>query len=316
LVRRLLAEGTSVRALARPSSRADALEKLGVEIVRGDLSNDGAILSAAEGAEIVYHAAAKVTGAGRRNEFVETNVGGTERVLRAARQQRARRVVYLSSIAVYGLVEPGERIDERTPFDAAPEKRDPYSYSKILADRMAMSFATQTGLPLTILREGVVYGPGRPLPLGLLGFRAGSTNFVFGNSKHRMPLNFVENLVDAILAVSQVPEGATDTPLRQYIVIDDDALTLAQYHSLRAGIDKSHTLFFPGAPVLASAAIADAARLGLSIGQRQGAAFSAYQVKRALQDRWYSSRRIREETGWSAKVPLHEAIARAATKST
>jgi nucleoside-diphosphate-sugar epimerase len=279
---------------------------MGVEIVRGDLADTEAIVRAVSGAEVVYHTAAKVSGPGTRKEFVETNAGGTQRVLEACLQQGVSRVVYLSSIAVYGLAQEGRRIDENTPFDEKPEARDSYSHSKILADSGALAFARETGLPLTILREGLVYGPGRPLPVALLGFRAGKTDFVFGNRRNRIPLNYVDNLVDAMILASRF----ADRELRQYVLIDDDDLTLDAYHKIRGEIERASTLFFPGLPVLASATVADAARLGLSIGQRQGAAFSAYQVKRALQDRWYDSRRIREETGWSPKVTLREAIER------
>jgi len=50
---------------------------------------------------------------------------------------------------------------------------------------------------VTIFRPSLIYGPGKPLPLGLLGFRMGSANFVFGNPHLRVPLNYVENLIDA-----------------------------------------------------------------------------------------------------------------------
>jgi nucleoside-diphosphate-sugar epimerase len=306
LVTRLLADGAAVKALARPSARADTLEAMGVEVVHGNLADAKAIARAVSGAEVVYHTAAKVSGAGMRKEFIETNAGGTQRVLEACLQQGVRRTVYLSSIAVYGLAQEGRRIDENTPFDEKPEARDSYSHSKILADTHAMAFAREMGLPLTILREGLVYGPGRPLPVALLGFRAGKTDFVFGNRNSRIPLNYVGNLVDAMVLASQFHGNE----LRQYVLIDDDDLTLDAYHKIRAEIEHASTLFFSGWPVLASATVADAARLGLSIGQREGAAFSAYQIRRALQDRWYDSRRIREETGWSPKVSPRVAIER------
>jgi len=308
LVTRLLAGGAAVKALARPSPRTDALEAMGVEVVRGNLADAEAVARAVSDAEVVYHTAAKVSGPGPREEFIETNAGGTQRVLEACLQQGVSRVVYLSSIAVYGLAQEGRRIDENTPFDEKPETRDSYSHSKILADSRAMTFARKTGLPVTILREGLVYGPGRPLPVALLGFRAGKTDFIFGNRSNRIPLNYVDNLVDAMVLASRFD----DRELRQYVVIDDDDLTLEAYHRIRGEIEHASTLFFSGWPVLASATVADAARLGLSIGQREGAAFSTYQVRRALQNRWYDSRRIREETGWSPNVPLREAIERIA----
>ena len=198
LVRRWLAEQEAqVRALARPSPRADALAALGVEVVRGDLGDESAVERAIEGAEVVYHTAAKVSGPGSRKEFMETNAGGTERVLAACLKHGVNRIVHLSSIAVLWTRRQGQRIDEDTPFDEKPEARDSYAHSKIVADQRAMAFARETGMPLTILREGLVYGPGRTLPVALLGFRSGKTHFVFGNRRNRIPLNYVDNLVDA-----------------------------------------------------------------------------------------------------------------------
>jgi nucleoside-diphosphate-sugar epimerase len=205
-------------------------------------------------------------------------------------------VVYISSIAVYGLVREGERISEDTPYDDAPEKRDFYAESKIAADELAVSFAKKTGLSLAIVRPGIVYGPGRPLPAGLLAFRLGKTDFVFGNRENRIPLNYMENLIDAIPLVADLKDGK----LRQYIVVDDENLTLGQYHAAKTDAGGTRTLFLPGWPVL----------VGAPLG-----GMSRRQVARALQDRWYDTRRIREETGWAPKVPLREAIQRTLTTS-
>ena len=60
-----------------------------------------------------------------------------------------------------------------TPFDERPDQRDPYSESRIAADRLVSSFAQRTGMPAVILRPGIIYGPGRRLPLGILAFRLG-----------------------------------------------------------------------------------------------------------------------------------------------
>ena len=289
LVRRLLTEGHEVRVLARPSPRADALAALGAEVIRGDLAETAILHRAIAGADIVFHAAAKVTGPGSREEFFQANVNGTQRVLEACLQQGVRRVVYLSSIAVYGNAREDEIIDEHTPFDERPEGRDFYSQSKIAADRLAASFATNNKLPIVVLRPGIVYGPGKPLPIALLGFRMGRTNVVFGSPEQRFPLNYVENLVDA-LVLSMKPNQES---LRDYIVVDEENLTLDQYHQAKSDADHTRTIFLPGWPVLVGGPLGGIPR---------------QQVQRALEDRHYSTRRIREELGWSPRVGLKEAI--------
>jgi nucleoside-diphosphate-sugar epimerase len=301
LVRRLLAEGAQVRVLARPSPRVDGLEKTGVEVVRGDLSDAAAIGRAVEGTDVVYHTGAKVEGHGSRDQFFEVNVGGTERVLAASLRAKVRRVVYLSSIAVYGPIAPETSINEDTPFDDVPEERDFYAQSKIEADRLAMKFSGNPDIGVIILRPGIVYGPGKPLPTALLGWRLGKLDFVFGRATQPFPLNYVENLIDAMTLVARAP----DRESRRFIVIDDDALTLGQYHSAREKVQKTWTMFFSAQPVISAASCA---RPVMKLVPPTAGAFSPRQIIRASQDRWYDTRRIREEAGWSPKVPLREAI--------
>jgi 2-alkyl-3-oxoalkanoate reductase len=292
LVRRLLNEGAAVRALARPSPRADALERLGVELIRGELADSQAVDRAVSGTDVVYHAAARVD-SGKREDYFRTNVEGTRSMLAACAAQHVGRIVYLSSIAVYGLAGPDELIDENTPLDPSRSQRDYYAQSKIAADELVTAFVGKTAVSIAILRPGIVYGPGKPLPVGLLGVQFGKTNFVFGNSSNRIPLNYIENLVDAI----QLAASPNSTGLRSYIVLDDDDLTLARYYNSRAELDQSRAIFLPSWPVTFASHFATA-----------GGAMSPLQVRRAVQDRRYSTQSIRQELGWSPMVPLHDAI--------
>jgi 2-alkyl-3-oxoalkanoate reductase len=304
LVRRLLAEGNSVQVLARSSRRADELEARGALLVRGHLGDPESVARAVRGTEVVYHIAAKIEPPGTKADFLETNVGGTQQVLSACLRERVSRVIYNSSLSVYGLARDGKRIDEETPFDEASESREYYAQSKIAADEFAASFARKTGLPVVITRPGLIYGPGRALPIGLLGFKLGKTNFVFGKPGRRVPLNYIENLIDAMLLAAHLK----DERLRQYIIVDDEDLTLEKYHETKTSVDKTRTLFFPGWPVLLAAPFAQVIlRLWPSSGSNS---LSRHQLKRALQDRWYDTRRIRGEMGWVPKVPLDEAIKR------
>ena len=88
--------------------------------------------------------------------------------------------------------------------------------------------------------------------------------------------------------------------------MDDDDLILGKYHEARKQTEKARTLFLPGGPILLAAPLADAILRLLRLAG--SARLSRHQVKRALQDRWYDTRRIREETGWTPKVSLREAL--------
>jgi nucleoside-diphosphate-sugar epimerase len=300
-VQRLLNEKADIQVLARPSRNADDLEARGARVIRGQLTDGTAVAQLVQGCDLVYHCAAKVDSPGTKAEFIDTNVNGTESVLRACLAEGVRRVIYLSSIAVYGLVKFGEHIDESTPYDNQPQQRDYYAQSKIMADQFAASFSRNTQLPLTIVRPGIVYGLGRPLPIGLLGFRAGRVNIIFGNPSHRFPLNYVENLVDALQRVA----ASSQAGLQQFNLVDDDDLTLATYHRIKTEVDGTSPQFFPGWPVLSAASLVDVVHRLLTI---EGSWLSTYQVKRALQDRLYVSRRIREDLGWTPRVSLPDGL--------
>jgi nucleoside-diphosphate-sugar epimerase len=300
LVRDLLAKGVSVRVLARPSPRAEQLRVAGAEIIAGDINQPESIARAVAGSEVVYHLAARVGAAARRRYF-DTNVAGTERVLSACSKGHVEQFVYLSSLAVYGPVEEGERIDEHTPLDKRAYLRDSYSESKIIAERLVNSYAQQTGLPTAIVRPGIIFGPGRPLPIGIFGLRLGSTNFVFGKPEHRFPLNYVENLVDAMQA------AASGTGLREYNVLDEDDLTLGRYHAIKSAADGSATRFCPGWLLYLGSPISEALRPIVPMADTR---LSQHQLRRSLQDRWYDTHHIRNETGWRPRVVLEEAIQR------
>jgi nucleoside-diphosphate-sugar epimerase len=301
LVRRLLNEKADIQVLARPSRNTDNLEARGARVIRGELTDETAVAQLVKEANLVYHCAAKVDSSGTKAEFIDTNVNGTERILKACLAEGVRRVIYLSSIAVYGLVKSGEHIDESTPYDNQPQQRDYYAQSKIMADQFASSFSRSTQLPLTILRPGIVYGPGRPIPIALLGFTVGQVNIIFGNPSNRFPLNYVENLVDAL----QLVASSSQAGLQQFNLVDDDDLTLGAYHAARSAVDRTKPLFLPAWPVEFAASIVGGVRQALSLG---GSALSTHQIRRALQDRLYVSRRIREDVGWTPRVSLPDAL--------
>jgi len=303
LVKRLLANGAQACVLARPSPRADALAAQGAEVIGGDLADAAALRRAVEGAEIIIHAAAMVDALGTRQKFYDANVRGTDAVLQASLRAKPRRIIYLSSIAVYGPPEDDEWIDEDTPFDDLPEERDFYSQSKIEADRLALKFAKHSSVPLTILRPGIVFGAGRPLPNALIGVRLGKLDIVFGRPDQPFPLNYIENLADAIELAAGEPENDS----RQYIILDDERLTLGQYHAAKTAITKTKTIFWPAQPIVVAATITHP--LARLIPADTGA-FSRRQMIRASEDRYYSTRRIREELNWKPKIALREAVER------
>jgi nucleoside-diphosphate-sugar epimerase len=155
IVRALLQQGRAVRVLARAPERARALFGGSVEVVAGDLRVPASLRRACDGVREIHHAAAAL---GFRDDadttILDTNVEGTRHLLAAARASGVRRLVFTSSVAVYGDHLPlGVRED--TPLHPSGA----YAVSKARAEALVRD-ATDGTLCCMILRPCVVYGPG------------------------------------------------------------------------------------------------------------------------------------------------------------
>jgi nucleoside-diphosphate-sugar epimerase len=161
-VARLLRErGDDVRALVRTPAKAQALVALGCEVVPGDLSDETALRTAIEGCDAVVHAAAVYeigVPESRREQLVDANVRGTERVLGAALAAGVGKAVYVSTVAVFGDTRR-EVADEEWIRRAGLGVTSLYEQTKVEAHQRAKQIGAQ-GLPLVTVQPGVVYGPG------------------------------------------------------------------------------------------------------------------------------------------------------------
>lgn len=163
LVQRLLAEKVGVRILVRSPAKAAALTELGAEAVVGDVTDRDAVRKAAHGVRVVYHLAGRLLVPGvPAREYERTHVDGTAVVLEcAAEQAELARFVHCSTTGVLG-VTGDDPADEM----AQPRPTNVYEATKARGERLVRD-ASAAGLPVVIIRPGLVYGPG---DLHLLGF--------------------------------------------------------------------------------------------------------------------------------------------------
>ena len=167
VVRQLLSAGHEVRALVRPGADTRQLDGLSAERIAGDLSQDNSLRMGMTGCEWVFHVAALYSYWGHRwDDFRQTNVEGTRKVLEAARLAGVARVVYTSPIAVLGLHRDHTPASEDTPSTLA-DRIGPYQRSKFLAEEVARKAAAQ-GLPVVIVNPTSPVGVGdhKPTPTG------------------------------------------------------------------------------------------------------------------------------------------------------
>src|SRR5436305_7614078 len=154
----LRARDDDVRALVRSPDKAGELDAAGVELVAGSLSDRNAIVSALEGCDAAVHIAGVYEVGIKKSDrpaMYQANVTGTENVLGAALEAKTPRVVYVSTVGVFGNTE-GEIVEEG--YEHRGDYNSYYEETKVLAHQAAQRLIAQ-GLPCVIVQPGGVYGP-------------------------------------------------------------------------------------------------------------------------------------------------------------
>lgn len=160
VVRQLRERGDEVVCLVRDPEKGEAIAKLGCELVAGDLSDAAAIRAGMEGCDAVIHAAAMYEvgiPASQRPAMYEANVAGTERVLRAALEAKVPKIVYVSTVGVFG--NTGRKVVDESYVHPGREFSSYYEETKLQAHRIARRLIDEEGLPCVIVQPGGVYGP-------------------------------------------------------------------------------------------------------------------------------------------------------------
>jgi dihydroflavonol-4-reductase len=168
VVRQLRARGNDVVALVRNPAKGAPLEELGCTLVAGDLADERAIRAGMEGCDAVIHGAAIYEvgiPASARRPMQEANVGGTERVLGAALEAGIPKVVYVSTVGIFGNTH-GRVVDESYE-NPADKFTSEYEKTKWEAHQVAKRLIDE-GLPCVIVQPGGVYGPGDESATGRL----------------------------------------------------------------------------------------------------------------------------------------------------
>jgi nucleoside-diphosphate-sugar epimerase len=204
LARRLAAEGREVRSLDLvPHDEPGLLARE----IRGDVRDAVACRELVDGARILVHAAAALPIRGSRAEIRSVNVDGTLTVLAAAAEAGVKRVVFISSTAVYGVPEkhPIEEDDELVGVG-------PYGQSKIEAENVCRAFMRR-GLECVILRPKTFIGPERLGVFEILfdWIREGRRIYVLGDGTNRYQLLGVDDLLAAILLAASKRAAAGET---------------------------------------------------------------------------------------------------------
>ena len=300
LVRALTEQGHQVRVLYQEGTDHDRLAGLdpAPELTAGDLLDPPGLALACRGCDVVFHLAGVVQDWGPVELFQRVNVGGTANLLRAAVQERVRRLVFTSSLAVHRYVGITDG-DEAWPRDNIAH---PYGASKIACEDLLLKAHAAGDIEAVVVRPGVVpFGTGDRLSLPELCRHHRAYRHVAGG-RARFCTAFAPDLATGLLACAEVPHAAGEV----YIIGGDETPSWREFMDI---LFEGVGLTPPRRSVPLGLALtgAVAAEAWARISGRPPL-INRYRVALAGRDCVFSNRKVREHLGWSPATPLAEAM--------
>lgn len=301
------AEGVDVVALARPGSATERLEAIGATLCRGDLADPTVLAAGMEGCDGVLHAASPLGGWGPPGLYREVTVEGTRHVVEAMRIASVPTLVHISTVDVHGL-DPtrGRPVCE----DDAPGKEflpfDHYGRAKVAAERIVRSAHEEGSIVATVLRPGLIYGPGDENAYARFAdlWRRGLA-VRFGRGENVLALTHVRHVANA----AWVAFLKQSLDYRVYLCAADGLVTQREYlASIARAVGRTRPpLEVPMSLLLGSAAGLE--HLSVATGYRIPVALSRFVVHLVGSDWRFDQRRIERELGWSPEIGYEEGFA-------
>lgn len=222
IARMLVERGDRVRSFSR--SDYPALAALGVEQLRGDLSDREAVTRAASGCDIVFHVAAKAGVWGSYDEFYRANVVGTENVITACQTHGIDRLIHTSSPSVVFDGRDVEGGDESLPYPTCFEAE--YPRTKAMAERLVIA-ANGPTLSTVALRPHLIWGPGdnHLVPRIIARGRAGRLRRI-GDRPCLVDTVYVDNAARAHLQAADRLAPGSPVAGRSYFITNGEPLPL------------------------------------------------------------------------------------------
>ncbi len=301
VVKRLVADGKKVRVFVR---RIPTKPIPGVEYCFGNLGDPVAVEKAVAGGETVIHVGASMKGGWP--EHLGGTVVGTQNVIDACKKHGVKQLVHISSMSVIDWAGSSGKpvVSEDAALEPRADERGAYTRAKLEAERKVTD-AAKAGLPCVILRPGQIFGGGIPLVNGAVARRAGGRWLVLGDGKLELPLVYIDDVVDAIMA--SIDKQLTKGEIIQ--IIDGESLTQTDVLELAGGA--APIVKVPRPVVFALGKLSE-----LPLGALgRPSPIALYRLKSALAQLHYESDRAAQLLGWQPRVGVREGIRRATTPS-
>lgn len=308
LVRKLRERGDDVRVFGRGSY--PEMMALGIEVLRGDLTDPQAVLAACDDRDTVFHVAAKVGLWGRPADYEAVNVHGTKNVLSACLETGISKLVFTGSPSVVFDGGDIEGVDERAPY---PQRFDSeYSRTKAMAEKMVLA-ANHDRLRTVSLRPHLVWGPGDRHLLPRLAARARAGRlFRIGRENKLIDTLYIDDAVSAhILAAVQLSPRAEIAGNAYFLSsgyprpvweIVDRMLAAAGFGPVTRSVPKG----------LAFAAAGACEAVWRSIGAESEPPLTRFLVSQLTTAHWFDISAAKRELGWKPRVGFDEGMSRLA----
>lgn len=236
----LCAEGYQVRMISRHPEQHAWLKDYPIDLIQADVTDRQAMFDALQGCRYVIHAAGRFRFWGNREQFVETNVIGSQNVMDAALAAGVEKFIHISTVVVIGHPISTDEIDETHPAHPA----DAYQESKLAGENLALSYYQDKGLPVVILRPGAFYGPYGRYAFNKMFFEdplKGLPIGVNGGHHYTFPVYIKDVARTSIQALSKGRAGEVYNICSQYLTHREVDKIIAE----EAGLSSFH-IYFPG----------------------------------------------------------------------
>lgn len=225
LLRHLIAGGHDVLALVRRASAAESIRAIGGNALICDLTAPESLRKIDARDAVIIHVAAKVELSGPWRAFRAATIEGTRNLLNATLAQSPRRVVYVSSAAVYGPVHDGTVVSAATTAPI-PAPYNSYARAKYEAEKLLRGMCEKVGAAWSIARLGFVYGPGHEAAVESYLDRVRRDRvFVIGGGENRIAMVYVDDALSGIEAAATHPNAVS----RVLDIASEEAVTQRQY---------------------------------------------------------------------------------------
>lgn len=294
----LIEKGFGVSGLAMPGEDASRAESLGVATLRGDLTDPASIRGIADGVDIVFHLAGRVTDWGPRSAFYSAIFDATSNLLEEARG-KVGRFVYVSSVAACGI---GRHLAGKREEDPVWRSGLPYADAKADSERLCRDRCLGADTELTIVRPSNVIGPGSVWVRDIIERFMTSAVPVIDGGKHSASLIYVRNLVDGLVLAGTMEDAAG----QMYQLRDDYDVNWKRYlDDLGAMVGKKTSVSIPYRAAWLAAYLLE--KTMAPLGKRPlMTRFTAGIMGRDLD---IDNTKAKRELGWTTRVSYEEAMA-------